>query len=92
MLRYLAGRLVLAFWVALAVSALSFVLLRLSGDVALALAGEGASGEDLQIIRDSYGLERPLVVQYLTWLGQCLRGDLGESLYFRMPAAQLLWQ
>jgi len=92
MTRYLLGRVALALLVALAVSALAFLVLRLSGDVALAIAGEGASEADLQLIRASYGLDRPLPVQYLAWLWQTLRGDFGSSLYFKVPVSELVLQ
>ena len=65
MLAYSLKRLGLAVLVALAVSALTFLLLRASGDVAIALAGEGARTEDIENIRRIYGLDRPLIVQYV---------------------------
>ncbi len=80
----------LALLVALAVSAITFFLLRLSGDVALAIAGEGAQKEDLDLIRKTYGLDRPLVVQYGEWLWRTLRGDLGQSLYFKTDVVALI--
>ena len=92
MTRYLFGRIALALLVALAVSALAFLVLRLSGDVAIALAGEGASETDLQLIRTTYGLDRPLLVQYAAWLWQTLQGDFGESLYFKVPVSELVLQ
>ncbi len=92
MTRYLFGRIALAFLVALAVSALAFLVLRLSGDVAIALGGEGASEADLQLIRTTYGLDRPLLVQYGAWLWQTLQGDFGESLYFKVPVSELVLQ
>ena len=90
MLGFAARRLALALAVALAVSAASFVLLRLSGDVATAIAGEGARAEDIAQVRKTYGLDRPLVVQYLDWLGRTLRGDLGTSLYFKTEVTSLV--
>ena len=92
MKRYLLGRIALALMVALAVSALAFLVLRLSGDVAIAIAGEGARDEDLQLIRNTYGLDRPLLVQYATWLWQTLRGDFGSSIYFKVPVSELVLQ
>lgn len=90
MIGYILKRLGLAFLVALAVSAIAFFLLRLSGDVALAIAGEGAQQEDLDLIRKTYGLDRPLVVQYVEWLWQTLRGDFGTSLYFKTDVSKLV--
>lgn len=90
MLGYTAKRLGLALLVALAVSAASFLLLRLSGDVALAIAGEGARTEDVELVRKTYGLDRPLIVQYGDWLLRTLGGDFGQSLYFKTPVVALI--
>jgi ABC-type dipeptide/oligopeptide/nickel transport system permease component len=88
---FIAKRLGLALLVGLAVSVVSFFLLRLSGDVAAAIAGEGARQEDIDLIRRSYGLDRPLVVQYGEWLWRTLRGDFGTSLYFKTDVLGLIW-
>lgn len=90
MLSFALKRLALAFLVAVAVSALAFLLLRASGDVAIALAGEGARTEDIENIRRVYGLDRPLVVQYLDWIGRMLHGDFGQSLYFKTDVLGLV--
>jgi ABC-type dipeptide/oligopeptide/nickel transport system permease component len=90
MLSFALKRLALAILVALAVSALAFLLLRASGDVAIALAGEGARSDDIENIRRVYGLDRPLLVQYLEWLGRILRGDFGQSLYFKTSVIELV--
>ncbi len=90
MLTYTLKRLCLALAVAIVVSAVSFLLLRLSGDVALAIAGEGARQADIDLVRKTYGLDRPLIVQYLDWLGRTLSGDFGQSLYFKTGVAGLI--
>jgi ABC-type dipeptide/oligopeptide/nickel transport system permease component len=90
MLTYTFKRLLLALAVAIVVSAVSFLLLRLSGDVALAIAGEGARQSDIDLVRQTYGLDRPLIVQYLDWLGRILSGDFGQSLYFKTGVAGLI--
>jgi peptide/nickel transport system permease protein len=87
---FLAKRVGLALLVGLAVSIVSFFLLRLSGDIAAAIAGEGARQEDIDLIRRSYGLDRPLVVQYLEWLWRTLGGDFGTSLYFKTDVLGLI--
>jgi peptide/nickel transport system permease protein len=92
MIRYIAQRLAMAVLVALTVALLSFALLRLTGDAATALAGEGARAEDIEQVRRTLGLDQPLVVQFGRWLARCLRGDLGESLYFKTPVVDLLAQ
>jgi peptide/nickel transport system permease protein len=90
MLGFALKRLGLAVLVAIAVSALAFLLLRASGDVATALAGEGARAEDIENIRRIYGLDRPLVVQYLDWIGKMAHGDFGQSLYFKTDVLALV--
>ena len=87
---FLAKRVGLALLVGLAVSIVSFFLLRLSGDIAAAIAGEGARQEDIDLIRRSYGLDRPLVVQYVEWLWRTLGGDFGTSLYFKTDVLGLI--
>jgi ABC-type dipeptide/oligopeptide/nickel transport system permease component len=87
---YTLKRLGLALLVALLVSAAAFLLLRLSGDAALAIAGEGARDEDIELVRRTFGLDRPLIVQYGEWLFRTLSGDLGESLYFKTSVSGLI--
>jgi peptide/nickel transport system permease protein len=92
MTRFALRRAALAVLVALTVSVICFMLVRLSSDVATALAGEGASAADIAAVRKAYGLDRPLAVQYLDWLGRALLGDFGSSLYFHSPVAALIWE
>jgi peptide/nickel transport system permease protein len=89
-LGYAARRMALAGLVALAVSLIAFFLLRVSGDPAMAIAGEGATQADLDLIRRSYGFDRPVFVQYLDWLWRTLRGEFGDSIYFKTPAGPLI--
>ena len=90
MLAFAFKRLTLAILVAVVVSLLTFLLLRASGDVATTLAGEGASAADIEHIRQLYKLDRPLLVQYADWLWRMVHGDAGQSLYFRIPVADLV--
>jgi ABC-type dipeptide/oligopeptide/nickel transport system permease component len=90
MLAYTLKRIGLAALVAVTVSALAFLLLRASGDIAVALAGEGANAESVEAIRQAYGLDRPLALQYVEWVGKTLRGDFGESLYFKTDVLALV--
>jgi ABC-type dipeptide/oligopeptide/nickel transport system permease component len=90
MLAFIAKRLGLALLVALAVSVVAFALVRLSGDVAFAIAGEGARTEDVELVRRTYGLDRPIIVQYLDWLWRTLQGDFGTSLYFKTDVIGLV--
>jgi peptide/nickel transport system permease protein len=79
MLNFLVKRIVLAIAVAITVSIITFGLVRLSGDPAVAMAGEGASTADVESVRKLYGFDRPIVVQYLSWAGRALEGDFGHS-------------
>jgi len=91
MLVYLIKRLGLAVLVALTVSVIAYMLLYLSGDPALAIAGEGARQADIDLIRKTYGFDRPLIVQYGDWLLKLLKGDLGVSMYFKTDVAPLIF-
>jgi ABC-type dipeptide/oligopeptide/nickel transport system permease component len=90
MLIFIAKRLGLALLVAITVSVVCFLLVRLSGDVAAALAGEGARQADIEAVRRNFGLDRPLAVQYLDWLWRTLQGDFGMSLYFKTDVTGLV--
>ncbi len=90
MLLYSLKRLGVAVLVALFVSAIAFVALRASGDPAIAIAGEGARAADIELVRKTYGLDRPIVVQYLDWLATVARGDFGQSLYFKTSVVSLI--
>lgn len=90
MLNFILRRLVIALLVALVVSAISFALIFLSGDPALALAGEGATEADLEVIRRRFGLDRPIPLQYAHWMADALRGDFGDSIYFSQSVVSLL--
>nr|WP_319514313.1 ABC transporter permease [uncultured Cohaesibacter sp.] len=87
---YILKRLGLALLVAFTVSAISFSLLFMAGDPAIAIAGENASMEDIQMVNDRYGFDRPIVVQYFEWLGKAASGDLGNSWYFDLPVSDLI--
>jgi len=75
------------------VTLVSFSLLHLvPGDPAELLAGLEATREDVDRIRTEYGLDQPLVVQYLRFVGDAVRGDLGISIQSRHPVLTLLLQ
>jgi peptide/nickel transport system permease protein len=84
--QYLIQRLVLVVLVLLGVSLLVFVVTRLTpGDPARVLLGPRATDEQVTQLRSLYGLDQPLYVQYLNWLGRVVRGDLGESIQLHRP-------
>jgi peptide/nickel transport system permease protein len=66
----------------LAVSVLSFLLVALlPGDLTLLILGDAATPERVAALRAELGLDRPLALRYLSWLGQVLQGDLGRSVH-----------
>ncbi len=86
MQRYLAQRLLLVVLVLLGVSLLVFVVTRLTpGDPARVLLGPRATEVQVATLRTAYGLDQPIHLQYLTWLGRIVRGDFGESIQLHRP-------
>ncbi len=70
-----------------------FLLLRLTpGDPAAVIAGDSATTEQIEQIREGLGLNEPLITQFTIWFGKVLRGDFGESFFFRMSVAELISQ
>ena len=90
MLTFLLRRLAVALLVAATVLTLAFMLTRLSGDLAISIAGPNATQQDVEVIRAAYGLDRPLWVQYLDWVGRAVTGDFGDSYFFRARVADLI--
>jgi peptide/nickel transport system permease protein len=73
------------------VSVLVFLVVRvLPGDPALVMLGFEASPDTVARLRASMGLDRPLPVQYVEWIGDALRGNLGRSLQYDVPVAGLI--
>jgi peptide/nickel transport system permease protein len=90
MLHFTLRRLLVALLVAITVSLISFGLLRLSGDLAAAIAGPEATEAQVEAIRVNFGLDQPLPVQYVEWLWGALRLDFGNSFYFRGTVVELI--
>ena len=89
MKRFIVKRLGYAL-VSLALLSLTiFLFVRLTGDPAVLLVEPGASKADLEQIRTQLGLDRPIWVQYGTFVSSLLRGDFGQSFYYRMPVLEL---
>lgn len=90
---FLFRRLVYGLILMLGVVVLNFLLIRLApGDPAMVIAGEMGGGDQalLDAIRTQYGLDRPLLTQLGIYLGNVLRGDLGQSYFFNQPVATLI--
>jgi ABC-type dipeptide/oligopeptide/nickel transport system permease component len=92
MVGFLLRRLALAILVCLTVLVVSFTLTRLSGDIAISIAGPNATPEDIEIIRKNYGFDRPLTVQFVDWATHAARGDLGRSYVYKSSVGELIKQ
>ena len=93
MYTFLARRLLATIPVLLIVAVLVFLMLRLTpGDPAAILAGDAANTEQIERIRETLGLNRPILVQFGIWFGNLLSGDLGESFYYKQKVTALIGQ
>lgn len=92
MLRLIATRVLSTIPVMGVVALIVFFMLRLSGDPAAILAGDTASSEQVEKIRVSLGLTKPLYEQFFGWVTQLLRFDLGTSLFTGLPVTTLIAQ
>jgi peptide/nickel transport system permease protein len=90
-LRFIAGRSLAAVPVLIGVSLVVFSTMKLiPGDAAQVLAGPQATADQVKLIRESLGLDRPLYVQYAVWLGRAGRGDLGRSIQLDAPVMEMV--
>lgn len=75
------------------VAVIVFLILRLTpGDPAAVIAGNNATNEDIDRIREQLGLTKPLLAQFTIWLGNVVQGDLGYSFYLNKPVTELIAQ
>jgi peptide/nickel transport system permease protein len=89
--RYVARRLAALLATLLCVSVLVFVVVRvLPGDPVAVMMGTEGSREVADRLRTAMGLDRPLAVQYVEWLGAAVRGDLGRSIQYDVPVGRLI--
>jgi len=90
---YLLRRLVATLPVMAVVAVVVFLLIHLSpGDPAALIAGDLASGDDIEKLRIALGLDKPLWQQFMLWLGRLATGDLGISIFTQVPVTHLLAQ
>ena len=93
MLSYVAKRLLLSLPTLLLVALAVFFMIRLiPGDPAVVMLGEAADKVSVAALHKELGLDRPLPLQFLTWLGHALRGDLGQSISTGEPVSDLILQ
>ena len=98
MLRFILHRFLWMIASFFAVSLVAFTIIQLPpGDFVtsyaadLATSGSPASADTLQALRLRYGLDQPMPVQYMRWIGNALQGDLGQSFEYRAPVADIIW-
>ncbi|MEH7480231.1 ABC transporter permease [Neobacillus drentensis] len=92
-MKFLVRRLLLTIPILFLVSVLTFSLIHLiPGDPARVILGQEATPEAYQSLRAELGLDKPIVVQYFTWLGHVLTGNLGISITDRVPVTELISQ
>jgi len=88
-IRYILRRLVLLVPLLFGVSILIFLTLRLiPGDPARLALGAEATEDQVQLMRRQWGLDQPLPVQYVFWIGHAVQGDWGRSTVSRVPAGE----
>jgi peptide/nickel transport system permease protein len=91
MLGYVLRRLAATVPVMLIVAVLVFLMLRLTpGDPAAIIAGDNANAEQVAAIRSRLGLDQPIFTQFFIWFGNILRGDFGESFFFKKTVTELI--
>ncbi|MCI5075240.1 ABC transporter permease [Oricola sp.] len=92
-LRYIGRRLALLIPVTLLATLIVFLMVRLlPGGPAGILAGEEATIEEIAALEEELGLNEPIPLQYVAWLGRLVSGDLGESIFSQLPVFDLLMQ
>ncbi|MCW2306885.1 ABC transporter permease [Rhodobium gokarnense] len=93
MLRYMLRRILATIPVMVVVAIFVFSLLYFApGDPAAIIAGDQATAEDIALIRESLGLDRPFLVRFGEWSWNILNGDLGTSIFTGLPITHLIAQ
>ncbi len=91
MIAFIIRRLLATIPVMLVVAIFVFLMLRLTpSDPAAIIAGDNATAEQVADIRNKLGLNEPIVTQFFIWGSKILRGDLGESFFFKKTVAELI--
>lgn len=90
MVSYILRRIVQLIPTFIGVTLVTFVVLRMTGDPAMMVLGEMASQEALAAYRAQFGLDQPIHVQYIRFMGDALRGDFGTSLRYSEPVGRLI--
>ncbi len=97
MVAYIIRRLILAIITTWAITVLAYVIIQLPpGDFVdayiaqLSATGSVVSMEEAQALRELYGLDQPIYVQYLKWLGRVLQGDFGQAMEWGRPVTEVI--
>lgn len=91
MLKYILRRLAATVIVVLCVSFISFIMLRLApGNPALMLLPDDATDEEIATMEEYLGLDKPILVQYVIYIGNLLQGDFGTSLQYKQPCLEVI--
>jgi len=90
MKKYIFRRLLLSVVVVWIVSVLIFLATRIGPDPVYMIAQPGADETELQSIRKRFSLDKPLPLQYVTFVERALQGDLGESVYYGLPVSKIV--
>ncbi len=90
MIAYILRRIVQSVVVMLVVALVSFTLFRFVGDPVATMLGQEASVADREELRERLGLNDPVVVQFVTYIGRALTGDFGISYRLQQPVAELI--
>src|SRR6202044_3412018 len=93
MASYILRRILITIPVMAIVALFVFSLLYIApGDPAAIIAGDQASPEDVERIRESLGLDRPFLVRFFEWLWHVIQGDLGTSIFTNLPVSHMIAQ
>ena len=90
MLRYLFKRLWHTVFVIIGISLISFFFIHLSGDPVMLMLPADASHQEIEALRQQLGFNDPLAVQYFRFASRAVRGDFGDSLYYKVPVMELM--
>ena len=92
MLRYLTTKVFQSLILAFGVLILAFLMVRMTGDPTSLMLSRNASAAEREAFREAMGFNRPLLVQFMDWIGDIFQGNFGDSLHFKEPALTLVLQ
>lgn len=91
-LKYIIGRILQSIPVIAMTTLIVFAMLHFSGDPIGMIAGDYASKEDIEEIKRHLGLDKSIIIQYFLWIDQLFHGDLGTSIFSKLPVTTLIAQ